>query len=744
MITYTGSLLVLFYALYQNVSSGIHINGERKIDNHRAAEEFNVDDINSWMKLDDANFLNTWTKNVSDISFVESKSIKDSGSVNGDGSGSESGKSSKADWNFMAAQNQQGTTAKPKSNSGDSDSSGSGHKSPASGSGGGSGHGSVPKSPGSISSQYSSYDGGMSTSIGTRDFENEMYRFTTKHPLEKLYKEMDILTNEYTKLKEEEVQHLGDEHKEIADKRKEERLKLLADSGPDPTAEDKGVDFIKHDHTDVQIKGGFSQFLSNLNPFKQQIEPMKKEIILDTYINKAVPNHEKIMQDLGISHKYEPYPPTILHTCPNSTFLFDNLANLQKELERNDEKEKITTKIVDHNNECLKNFGLFDFELPDNKTQLGNMIGSLGEYRVRLFEIENDLLRYQTDLDYVTLADNYKLVQHDLHTLENINFCLLNPKTLEDFLKKKDIATLMGHDPVAYEEKFTKYMQESINCHLESLIYDDLDSSQDIKIVLNNVKSKLYLLQNGLSYKSRKLVNKLFNDIQNAPDAVFEKLTWIFEHMYHLKRNYAFFALKSVCDRYVTLHTTIYGSLQGMTNYIKEYTRLYGACFKNVIIYNAVISGIHEHMKNLMKLMPRDGLLSDIHIEALLQNDKKKITRTDYVLNEYDPSVKSYALTQLERVPMVSVINSFFEFKKKQLSKMIAQMKLDLFSLTNDELKIPNDNGATSKLTAKLISIYKAQIKKYFKEMRDDYVYLIKTRYKGHMKKNYLLYKRLE
>lgn len=737
MITYGSSLLVLFYALYQNVSSGIHINGERRISNHREPEEFNVDDINSWMKLDDANFLNTWTKNVSDISFLETKSIKEMDSSNEDLSGSKSEKASYGDWNFMANQNEEGKPGKPKSNSGESSRSSSDGKSRYSAKSG-------SKSRGSSYSDYSAYDSDMSSTIGNKEFQKEMYDIAYNHPMDKLTKEMDILKNEYIKVKEEEGKTLDEEHKAIEEARKEERLKMLADSNEEESKDDDDVNFIKRDYTDTQIKSGFKEFLKNLNPFKKPIEPMKKEISLITYTPEKVLNKEKTMRDLGISHKYEPYQESILYTCPNSIFFFDNMENLRKELEKNQEKEATTNRIFDHNKECLKTFGLFDFELPDNKTPFGNVIGSIGEYHVRLYEIENDLIKYQPSLDYLTLADDYKLVKNDVNTLENVNFCLLNPKTLETFLKKNQIKELMGgEDPVVYEEKFTKYMTESIDCHLESLIYEDLDSSQDTKIVLKNVKSKLYLLQNGLTYKSKKLVNKLFNEIQKNPEPIFEKLTWIYENMYHLKRDYTFFAFKTVCDRYVSQYS-IYQSLQGMTSYITEYTRLYGACFKNITIYNAVISGIHEQIKNLMKLMPRSGMLTDVHFEALLHKEQKKITKTDYVLNDYDPSVKAYALTQVERLPMVSVINSFFEAKKKALSKMIAQMKLDLFSLTDEDLKIPKDNGATSKLTAKLISIYKGEIKAFFREMRNDYVFLLKTRYRGHYKKNYLLYKRLE
>lgn len=735
MITYASSLLVLFYALYQNVSSGIHINGERRIDNHNDAEEFNADDINSWMKLDDENFLKTWTKNVSDISFMESKSVKSGGSVDGDRSSTGSGRGSKGDWNFMSQDNQQAKSSKAKSNSGESDSGSSEGKSGGSVKSG-------SKSPKSTYSDYSAYDSGMSSNMGSREFVREMYEFADSHPMDKLTKEIDTLKNEYIKVKDEEEKALDEEHKGIQDKRKEERLKMLAESDVDDQSNDE-VDFLKKDHTDTKIRGGFTEFLSNLNPFKKPIQPMKKQILLDTYSPGILIQKERIMKDLSITHKYEPYPKTILHTCPNSVFFFDSIERLRQELDRSNEKESITNRILDHNNECLKNFGLFDFELPDNKTKFGNVIGSIGEYHVRLYELENDLIKYQPDLDYITLADDYKLAQNDISTLENINFCLLNPKTLENFLKKKEIMQLMGEDPVAYDEKFTKYMEESINCHLESLIYDDLDSSQDIKIVLKNVKSKLYLLQNGLSYKSKKLINKRFNEIQKEPDALFEKLTWIFENMYNIKRNYTFFAFKTVCDRFVSRYH-ILSAYQAMATYVMEYTRLYGACFKNIIIYNAVMSGIHEQMKNLFKLMPRTPMLSSMHFESILPKENKEIKRTDYVQNEYDPSIKAFALNQLERLPMVSVINSFFEAKKKELSKKIAQMKLDLFSLTNEDLKIPKDNGPNSKLTAKLISIYKSEIKKYFKEMRDDYIYLIKTRYKSHYKKNYLLYKRLE
>ncbi|GAW83112.1 rhoptry-associated protein 1 [Plasmodium gonderi] len=738
MIVYSSSLLVLFYTLFQEVSYGIHVNGERRIVNHKEHEGFNVDDINSWMKLDDANFLNTWTKNVSDISFMQSEASKETGNASNTGSakGTSNSKYS-TDWGFMTEQKDDNKPKKPKSNSGESKASSSEGSSNASGK-------SDSTSSSTPLSEYSTYASGSSSSVGTKEFDKEMRDFIAYHPMDIWVREMGSLEKDYKKVKDDEAKILGEEHNEIEEKRKEERLKMLEESdAQEEKNESEDIDFLKNEHTDTRIKGGFSEFISNLNPFKKELKPLKKEISLATYIPKTIPNKEKIMRDIGITHKYEPYQKSILYSCPHNNYLFNDIESLHKEFAKNKEREAFTNKIVDHNNECLKIFGLLDYELPDNGTKLGNVIGSFGEHHIRSYEIENDLVKYQPDLDYITLADDYKLLQNDINNLENVNFCLLNPTTLENFLKQKEIMDIMGTDRAAYEEKFTKYMGESINCHIESLIYDELDASQDIKIVLKNVKKKLYLLQNGLTYKSKKLIKKIFNEIEKNPDPIIEKLTLIYDNIYHLKRDYTFLAFKTVCDKYV-FHYNIHASIQVMTLYLMDYLRYYGACFKSVIVYNAILSGIHEQMKHLMKLIPRNNMLTDAHFEALLHKKNKKITRKDYVLNDYDPSIKAYALTQLERQPMVVVIDGFFEAKKKILSKMIAQMKLDLFSITSEDLKIPKENGKNSKLAAKLISLYKAEIKKFFKEMRADYVFILKERFKGHYKKNYMLYNRLQ
>lgn len=87
--------------------------------------------------------------------------------------------------------------------------------------------------------------------------------------------------------------------------------------------------------------------------------------------------------------------------------------------------------------ECLKNMGVLDLELNDTQCKFGTCIGSFGEHHLRLYEFENDLLKFHPNIDYLTLADGYKLQKNDIYELSHVNFCLLNPKTLEEFLKKK-------------------------------------------------------------------------------------------------------------------------------------------------------------------------------------------------------------------------------------------------------------------------------------------------------------------
>ncbi|SBS87673.1 rhoptry-associated protein 1, putative [Plasmodium ovale] len=762
-------LAILLHATFYNLSSCLNVHGDRRLEIFPKQ-----DDKGAWSNYEDENFFNKWMKNVANFSFFESKSARDgagdgtstsggsigtnsnlsksTGNLSTDSGGSSSnngtndalfggynnsGKDSNlyGDWNFMnTGNNANKGSSGPKSTSSELSTGSDENKKTDAG---------LEKSSESVSSSSSSKSTG---STGSKTaFRDELFEFVSQHPMEKRIKEINILRNEYAKLKAESDEMLDKEQKEIAENRKEEKEKV--DKENEHLIEEKEFDedeaeFVKKKFTDTEIKGGFSEFMSNLNPFKKELKPLKREISTIKYTPDITLDAENIMRSFGITHKYEPYTKVQLFTCPNNNFLFDTLDSLRNEISYTKDHE-ITGKIFDHNKECLKNFGLLDFELPDNKTKFGTVIGSLGEYRVRLYEIESDLLKYHPDFDYITLADDYKLQKMEISYLENLNFCLLNPKTLEDFLKKEEIMNLIGTDPKIYYAQFTKFMTESITCHIESLIYDDLDSSQDTKLVLKNVKSKLFVLQNGLSYKSRRLVNKIFNEIQKNPDVVMEKLSWIYDNIYTIKRDYTFFAFKGVCDKYVT-HHNIFNSIYSMMTYMLEYFIYFSSCFKNVTIYNAIVSGIHEQMKNLMKLMPRKSVLTDVHFQALLQKNNKKITRKDYVETDYDPTVKAFALTEIEREPMVSVINAFFEAKKKELSHKIAQMKLDLLSLTNDELKIPNDNSPNSKLAAKLIRIYKGEIKKFFKEMKADYIYILKARYKSHYKRNYLLFKRLE
>ncbi|VWU50679.1 rhoptry-associated protein 1 [Hepatocystis sp. ex Piliocolobus tephrosceles] len=587
------------------------------------------------------------------------------------------------------------------------------------------------------------------------------------HVMDARMNDIRLLNLERLKVKAKDEQMLNKEEEDISSKRNEERNYIErhnekyrqslnsgtteATSEPKKESKTKILDLKEKsndkseskDETSIKNVNKGSSFFSRFNIFKKKLSPIKKEISTIKYTPELVSYADKILKGIGITHKYEPYQVVPLYNCPQNNFMYDDIGKLMNEMPILKLKN-VTKENMKDNDICLNQYGLNDGVLENNKLSFGTTIGTIGIYHVRFFDVKHDLIKYMNELDYITLADDFKLATPENAYLSKINFCLLDPKNLQDFLKKPDIVKLMENDPEGYEAKFDAYMTESIKCHIESLIYDYVKSSQDNKVIFQTVSSKLYLLKNGLDYKSRRIVDRVFRNMKTETDKIINKLLWLHDNITVMTNDLVYYPYKSVCTKFVS-NNNIFNAMSVLNMYISEYLTYYSSCIKNVTIYNSVVSGIHKEIKKLLKLMPRRNILTDIHFQVLFQknNKNKDIIKVGDMEYDYDPTVKVFALKMVETQPMVSVINAYFEANKKLLSAKLAQMKLDLFTLLNQDMKLPDNKTKNSKLAANIINKYKSEIKKHFNKMRDEYAELIKMRYLGHLNRNYLLYKRL-
>ncbi|KNC36585.1 rhoptry-associated protein 1 [Plasmodium falciparum RAJ116] len=403
---------------------------------------------------------------------------------------------------------------------------------------------------------------------------------------------------------------------------------------------------------------------SKLNPFKKDEVIEKTEVSKKTFSGIGFNLTEKEAKVLGVGVTYQEYPETMLYNCPNNSNLFDTIESLQGRIIDIKKRESMISTTFEQQKECLKNMGVLDLELNDTQCKFGTCIGSFGEHHLRLYEFENDLFKFHPNIDYLTLADGYKLQKNHIYELSHVNFCLLNPKTLEEFLKKKEIKDLMGGDDlIKYKENFDNFMSISITCHIESLIYDDIEASQDIAAVLKIAKT-------------RKLVYKIYSEIQKNPDELYEKLTWIYDNIYMIKRYYTAYALEGVCSYLEHDKSQMYTELH-IYNKIVDSVRYYSSCFKNVIVYNAIISGIHEKIKHFLKLVPRHNFLLDYHFNSIFEKEIKPAKKYSTSHIYFDPTVASYAYYNLDRRTMVTIINDYFEAKKKELTVIVSQNALN-------------------------------------------------------------------
>ncbi|SOV24845.1 rhoptry-associated protein 1 [Plasmodium sp. DRC-Itaito] len=783
MSFYLGSIIIIFHVLFRNVTEGINVNGENNYGKTIVSNDLNLDDYNYWTPINKKEYLNSYEDEFSNESFLENKSSVDDGDINlGDVSGSKSAKrgyarsrarsasaaaileedESKDDMEFKASPSfvktstPAGThTSSAKSSPSSTKSSPSSVKSSPSSVKSASPHGESEESTTKTSKRSASVSG-----IAGAEQEESSAPKNTLTPLEDLLGRGDEIFDYRYSLNnmEENINILKNEGEIVAQKEgfdfdedmkknKEERDKALekigkeTDEEPFMFSDDK---FVENQVKDRNVAGSFSRFFSKLNPFKKDEVIEKTEVSKKVYSGISFNLTEENAKTLSVSSTYKEYPETMLYNCPNNSYLFDTMESLKGRLVDIRKRETHVATTFEQHKECLKKMGLLELELNDTKCKYGSCIGSFGENHLRLYEFENDLFKYHPNIDYLTLADGYKLQKNHIYELSNVNFCLLNPKTLEEFLKKKEIKDLMGgEDLVKYQENFEKFMSISITCHIESLIYDDIEASQDIAAVLKIVKSKLYVITSGLTYKARKLVYKIFSEIQKNPDDIYEKLTWIYDNIYMFKRYYTSYALQDICT-YVELDTTPMVTEMHIYNRIVDYVRYYSSCFKNVIVYNAIMSGIHEKVKHFFKLVPRRNFLLDFHFNSIFEKELKPVRKNSTSHVYYDGTVSAYAYYNLDRRTMVSIINDYFEAKKKELTVIVSRMKTDMLSLQNEESKIPNDKSANSKLATRLMRKFKAEIRDFFKEMRIQYAKLINIRYRSHLKKNYFAFKRLD
>ncbi|SPJ12501.1 rhoptry-associated protein 1 [Plasmodium sp. DRC-Itaito] len=780
---YLGSIIIIFLVLFRNVAEGINVNGDNNYGKTIVNNDFSFNDYNYWTPINKKEYLNSYEGKFSSESFLENKSSVDDGNVNLTDT-STSNKStrrghgrsrvrsasaaaileeddSKDDIEFKASPSVVKTStptgtntssSKSSSPSSTKSSSPSNVKTPSP-------HGETNSTSEQSTTKSSKRSASVSGIVGSEEEEasapkntlipleelnyNNANLFNYKYSLNNMEENINILKNEGDLVAQKEEL----DYDEDMEKNKQEREKVLekigkeSDEDPFMFSENK---FLENQVKERNVAGSFSRFFNKLNPFKKDEVIEKTEVSKKTYSGIGFNISDKEAKVLSIGSTYKEYTDTLLYNCPNNSYLFDTIESLQARLIDIKKRENIITSTFEQQKECLKNMGVLDLELNDTECKYGTCIGSFGEHHLRLYEFENDLFKFHPNIDYLTLADGYKLQKNHIYELSHVNFCLLNPKTLEEFLKKKEIKDLMGGDDlIKYQENFDNFMSVSITCYIESLIYDDIEASQDIAAVLKIVKSKLHVITSGLSYKARKLVYKIYNEIQKNPDELYEKLTWIYDNIYMLKRYYTSYALEGICSYLESDKTQIQTELH-IYNKIIDSVRYYSSCFKNVIVYNAIISGIHEKIRHFFKLVPRHNFLLNYHFNSIFEKEIKPVKKYSTSHVYYDPTVASYAYYNLARRTMVTIINDYFEAKKKELTVIISRMKTDMLSLQNEEAKIPNDNSANSKLATRLMRKFKAEIRDFFKEMRIQYAKLINIRYRSHLKKNYFAFKRLD
>nr|ADH84078.1 rhoptry-associated protein 1 [Plasmodium falciparum] len=780
MSFYLGSLVIIFHVLFRNVADGINVNGDNNYGKTIINNDFNFDDYNYWTPINKKEFLNSYEDEFSNESFLENKSSVDDGNINltDTGTSNKSSKKghgrsrvrsasaaaileeddSKDDMEFKASPSVVKTsTPSGTQTSGLKSSSPSVTKS------------SSPSNVKSASPHGESNSSEESTTKSSKrsasvagivgaDEEAPPAPKNTLTPLEELYPtNVNLFNYKYSLNNMEEniniLKNEGDlvaqkeefEYDENMEKAKQDKKKALekigkeSDEEPFMFSENK---FLENQVKERNVAGSFSRFFSKLIPFKKDEVIEKTEVSKKTFSGIGFNLTDKEAKVLGVGVTYQEYPETMLYNCPNNSNLFDTIESLQGRIIDIKKRESMISTTFEQQKECLKNMGVLDLELNDTQCKFGTCIGSFGEHHLRLYEFENDLFKFHPNIDYLTLADGYKLQKNHIYELSHVNFCLLNPKTLEEFLKKKEIKDLMGGDDlIKYKENFDNFMSISITCHIESLIYDDIEASQDIAAVLKIAKSKLHVITSGLSYKARKLVYKIYSEIQKNPDELYEKLTWIYDNIYMIKRYYTAYALEGVCSYLEHDKSQMYTELH-IYNKIVDSVRYYSSCFKNVIVYNAIISGIHEKIKHFLKLVPRHNFLLDYHFNSIFEKEIKPAKKYSTSHIYFDPTVASYAYYNLDRRTMVTIINDYFEAKKKELTVIVSRMKTDMLSLQNEESKIPNDKSANSKLATRLMKKFKAEIRDFFKEMRIQYAKLINIRYGSHLKKNYFAFKR--
>ncbi|KOB85674.1 hypothetical protein PFDG_01183 [Plasmodium falciparum Dd2] len=722
MSFYLGSLVIIFHVLFRNVADGINVNGDNNYGKTIINNDFNFDDYNYWTPINKKEFLNSYENEFSSESFLENKSSVDDGNINLTDT-STSNKSSKKghgrsrvrsasaaaileeddskdDMEFKASPSVVKTsTPSGTQTSGLKSSSPSITKS------------SSPSNVKSASPHGESNSSEESTTKSSKrsasvagivgaDEEAPPAPKNTLTPLEELYPtNVNLFNYKYSLNNMEEniniLKNEGDlvaqkeefEYDENMEKAKQDKKKALekigkqSDEEPFMFSENK---FLENQVKERNVAGSFSRFFSKLNPFKKDEVIEKTEVSKKTFSGIGFNLTDKEAKVLGVGVTYQEYPETMLYNCPNNSNLFDTIESLQGRIIDIKKRESMISTTFEQQKECLKNMGVLDLELNDTQCKF------------------------------------------------------------EEFLKKKEIKDLMGGDDlIKYKENFDNFMSISITCHIESLIYDDIEASQDIAAVLKIAKSKLHVITSGLSYKARKLVYKIYSEIQKNPDELYEKLTWIYDNIYMIKRYYTAYALEGVCSYLEHDKSQMYTELH-IYNKIVDSVRYYSSCFKNVIVYNAIISGIHEKIKHFLKLVPRHNFLLDYHFNSIFEKEIKPAKKYSTSHIYFDPTVASYAYYNLDRRTMVTIINDYFEAKKKELTVIVSRMKTDMLSLQNEESKIPNDKSANSKLATRLMKKFKAEIRDFFKEMRIQYAKLINIRYRSHLKKNYFAFKRLD
>ncbi|CAD2107427.1 rhoptry-associated protein 1, putative [Plasmodium vinckei] len=454
---------------------------------------------------------------------------------------------------------------------------------------------------------------------------------------------------------------------------------------------------------------------------------------------------KKTMHKLGYDKEFILAGVSKVQSCPNDNFLFDIYPESIEKFKKNNLKlmEDKGTHFIG----CLRRNNLTRTNGHDTKLKFGNSVNTFGPYAIPNELVIYDLINLPPSVDYISLANDYDIPESEFPNLHKLNYCLLNPAKLEKLLKKKNIKSYINEkNKGSYNEFFKNALNESIRCHVENALYELLEKDhfrqffkQDRIDVKGDLKKKLYLIKSGLSYRSRRYVDRIYKETIEELEYQEQKFRLLESYMVRIGLYYTGYSLGDVCNEYME-KDSIYEATAYLYEHFEKPIRMFSSCIKNLTVYNNIVSNVHGRMRQLLTHTPRKPVLKEIHFNVLLNKFKKPQNKDQL---PYDPTVKSFALGELTREPIYGLNHAFFEYKKKQVLDIINKVKLDVFSLVQKGPRNLQLAPSNMELYMSVLKKYKKELSDLLKEMNYDYVKLFEMRLSAFYHKDFMPYGRL-